>query len=482
MSGVLKRLVRFLLLAALLWLLPLGARALSIEQAQVKMPGIDVYLYQDGNELSQLPPEEIQASLDGAPLSVRTLGRSEQGIFYVYMLDVSASIPDAHFYAARDAVTAAYERLREQDKMALITFGNEVTLLLRGDEGREEAASALQSLKNRDNRTKFYDAMDTLIALVSQTSDMRRVAVVISDGIDDTDAGMTQEELEEELRQSGVSVSAMCLDSAQESVVEKFRGFIHLSGGELYLFGANDAAAVLDRLLGRLEGGWLLQLEAANNLAKGNVVQLRIALGSGESVTSEVKLDDWVPDTTRPRVTKALYDAAADAILVSFSEPVTGVELLEHYALADGDGTALLLTGAELQEDGSCRLTPAPGVIPDSAGVTLTVSGLRDVSMEENELYRYTGVVFEGAKPGLAPSTAPAEEPAEDEPLLDVRTLVFLGAVGLLLVGGAAALLVRSARKRAGRRRGLRDGREEKKKPREKSEKPTSTFMFDNKK
>jgi len=479
-----KKLIRLLLLAGLLIkLLSMGALALSIEQTQVKMPGIDVYLYQDGEELSELSPSEVTAALDGAPLAVRGLGRSEQEIFYVYMLDVSASIPAPHFNAARDAVAAAYERLRPQDKMALLTFGSEVTLRLRGDESREEVLAALESLQNRDNNTKFYNAMDALVDLVSQTSEMRRVAVVISDGIDDTDAGMTQEELETKLRQTGVSVSAMCLDSAPEAVVHKFRDFIQFSGGELYPFGAGDASDVLARLLGRLEGGWLLRLEAPNNLARGNVAELSITLPGGETVSSDVKLDDWVPDNTRPRVTGAVYDGASNTLLVSFSEPVAGADSLAAYALTGADGTVLPIESAELLEDGSCRLHIAPGAVPEAGDVTLTVGGLRDVSMEENELYRFSEVVIaRDQAQESAPSAAPAAaETVPDEPLLDVKTLVFFGVAAALLVAGAAALLVRSVRGNAAKKRRPEKEKGGKKKPREKEEKPTATFMFDRK-
>jgi ribosomal protein L12E/L44/L45/RPP1/RPP2 len=114
--------------------------------------------------------------------------------------------------------------------------------------------------------------------------------------------------------------------------------------------------------------------------------------------------------------------------------------------------------------------------------VTLTVSGLRDVSMEENELYRYSEVVIAGAQAQeSAPSAAPAAETLRDEPLLDVKTLVFFGAAGLLLAAGAAALVVRSVRGNAGKKRRPEKEKEDKKKPREKEEKPTATFMFDRK-
>jgi hypothetical protein len=59
------------------------------------------------------------------------------------MLDVSASIPAAHFSAAKAAVLDAWSRLRAQDSLALLTFGNDVTLLLEGGESQPRSRKRL---------------------------------------------------------------------------------------------------------------------------------------------------------------------------------------------------------------------------------------------------------------------------------------------------------------------------------------------------
>jgi hypothetical protein len=97
-----------------------------------------------------------------------------------------------------------------------------------------------------------------------------------------------------------------------------------------------------------------------------------------------------------------VYDGTSNTLLVSFSEPVAGADSLAAYALTGADGTVLPIESAELLEDGSCRLHIAPGAVPEAGDVTLTVGGLRDVSMEENELYRFSEVVIARIRPRRA--------------------------------------------------------------------------------
>lgn len=119
------------------------------------------------------------------------------------MLDVSSSMPSAHFRAAKQAVLDVYTGLSSRDKLAVITFGNDVALLLDGGESTDEVRAALESLAARDDSTMFNDAIGVLVDTATAVDEMRRVAVVISDGLDDTDAGISQGELELLLQHSG---------------------------------------------------------------------------------------------------------------------------------------------------------------------------------------------------------------------------------------------------------------------------------------
>lgn len=458
----------FVLIAVLLCS---GTLAVTVEQIQVCMPDVDVYIYSDGNDLSVVSEADIVADLEGEPLAVKDFSRSEQGIFYVYMLDVSASIPEAHFAAAKAAVMDAWSRLRAQDSLALITFGNDVTLLLEGGESRAKVTETIDALENTDHNTKFYNAMDVLVDLVLQTKDMRRVAVVISDGIDDTDAGMTQEELEGKLIRTGVSVSALCIDTTSEAGVEKFGDFIRLSGGELYVFGPSDAGSVLDELIDRLSGGWLLSLEAPTNIASGEEGTLSVDFGGVDSLEIQVVPERWTPDEKPPRVEDVDYSADGNVFVVTFSEPVTGLLSEDAYALTDENSAAFPILAVEGIDDASCRLILS-GPLPETGAITLTVSGLKDVSMEQNEMYQYSDVVWSAAAT-VAQSPENTVE-AEEEPLIEMGTIIIIGAA-ILIVAAALLVILKLSSKKGGEKKEKKP-----KKQKDKAEpiKSTATFMF----
>ena len=113
------------------------ALAVTLEQVQASPPRFDVYVYDEGADLGSVSAADVTATLGDQALECTDVSQSEQGIFYFFMLDISGSIPSAHFEAAKAAVLDTYASLREQDKLAVITFGNDVTLLLDGDESKE---------------------------------------------------------------------------------------------------------------------------------------------------------------------------------------------------------------------------------------------------------------------------------------------------------------------------------------------------------
>lgn len=457
-------------IAALIFALLLStpALAVTIEQAQAVMPRIDVYFYEDGGDLTGLTEDDVTASLDGLPLEVKELSKSEQGIFYVYMLDVSGSIPAAHFSAARDAIKSAYGRLREQDALALIAFGDEVTPLLRGGESRTKVMEALDSLAADDANTRFYDAMDALVELVAATEEMRRVAVVISDGMDDAQDGTTREELEAKLQSSGVSVSAMCVDTAPEMSVESFREVIETSGGGLYTFSAAEAGAILQSLLERLDGGWLLRLEADSNIADGRTGELSMTFGESVSAICPVAVERWTPDETPPAIRSAKYDPQRGVITVTYSEPVAGADEVNAYALMATDGAEVGISGVEWT--GEAYVLTLAGTMPESGAVTLSVDGPADVSMEQNPLAPYTETVYS------ALSESPDETAGtKPEPLIDTSTIIMIAAA-VVLVAAAVFLIIRMTKKKSAPKQ------KKEKKSKKPQEKTGATFVFEKKK
>ncbi|NCC66643.1 MAG: VWA domain-containing protein [Clostridia bacterium] len=408
--------------------LAIPAGALTLEQVQASPPQFDVYIYGDGADLSGVTADGVAATLGGATLDCTQVSRSEQGIFYIFMLDISGSIPENYFEAAKSAVLATSDKLREQDRLAVITFGNEVNVILTGDETSSDVQSALSGLSANDSKTMFYTAMDVLIETATKTSDMRRVAVVMSDGIDDSDAGMTQAELEDELINSGISVYALCIDTSSQT--DKFGDFIRLSGGELYTFNPDSAQSVLDELMTRLGDSLCIRLMTYDAVSPGELT-LTVDLGELGSVSTELSPDKWVADTTQPYISSVLFSIENNSLDVSFSEPVAGADDPGNYTLVSSDGAAVSIASASFSGSGKDSVSLCFSELPPAGNYRLSVTGITDMSANANPLHEYSDAVFLAT--GVQPGEAAAGWLSKD---IIIYVVVGVGVVALVVFLG----------------------------------------------
>lgn len=442
-----KSIARYLtLFLALCTVLCVSAGAISAEQIQVSLPRVTVYVHAEDADLSQLSKDQITATLGGKALETESFRLSDQGIFYIFMLDISRSIPESHFQAAKQAIEKICENLRPQDRLALISFGSSVTVLSAGDKSVSDTLSMLDALARTDNRTKFYDAMNTLVKTASQITDLRRIAVVVSDGIDDTDAGMSQGEMENVLKQSGIAVYALCTDAAAQADVDKFRSFIRLSGGELYPFAPDNAQSVLDQLVQKLGNVWMLQLLLSENLEALSSVPLHVDFGGLDEIDAQLEPDYWLPDQSPPYVTSVDADPAALSMVVSFSEPVKDADTPSCYQLTDQQGQTVEITDAAyVSSDRREVLLTIPSL--QTAGTyTLKISGPVDLSDNQNPLTPYQCTV--SGESSASGSTPIQSSPQNDDASVanELRNLLLGAAAVVAAVTVGIVLIVVNAR------------------------------------
>lgn len=456
------------------------ALAVTLEQVQASPPRFDVYVYDEGADLGSVSAADVTATLGDQALECTDVSQSEQGIFYFFMLDISGSIPSAHFEAAKAAVLDTYASLREQDKLAVITFGNDVTLLLDGDESKEEVSSALSSLSPDDKNTMFYTAMDKLIETASQAQEMRRIAVVISDGIDDSDAGMTQDELEEKLVNCGISVYALCIDSSNQASTDSFRSFIRLSGGELYTFSPESAETVLDELLTRLSRSLRIELMSKDAIPTDSELALTVNIGSFGSVSATLSPDEWIADSTEPYIESAAFSLNTQTLDIVFSEPVTGADDIANYKLTDSSGNNVPFASAAYTSGNRSAVSLTFAEVPPEGDFTLEVGGITDVSTAQNALHHYKG--------SLHLVTGVTDDQTADEGLKkDIITYIIVGVIAIALITGLAVGILKFSKTDAkGKDAGGKLSAEDKKKikkaaKKEKAEKKKEErFIFTN--
>ena len=366
-----KILVALLLICCIL---NVNASAVSMEQVQTALPDINVFVHSGGKDFSSLKTSDISATLDGEKLSVKDFSLSDEGIYYVFMVDVSRSIPARYLDSAKAAIQKAYDDLRPQDKFSVITFGDKVNVVLDGSQTADQVAEKIAAIQCTDNNTCFYDAMKALVSTASAQKNMRHVAVIISDGIEDAQTAMSQEDLEKTLREGGVAVYAMAVDTTSNANLDAFRGFVNVSGGELLTFNSDSAQTALDSLLKHIDEIWRLTL-TSTAAADGNQHTLAVSFGTLGSVDTQVTAEGQSGDTTVPTVVSVDTDEAAGTITAVFSEPMSGLDKPECYKLTAPSGQAPAIS--VISAEGSKVVLSCKGV-SKAEGWAITFTGLTD--------------------------------------------------------------------------------------------------------
>lgn len=419
--------IRFLLLAAVVTIFcSVHASAVSLEQAQPVMPQIDVFIRDGDTDLKILQTEDVVATLDGTPLKTELVEPSSQGVFYVFMLDISTSISEKHLVAAREAVMNTYRQMEPSDQLALISFGSEVNLLLQGGESATEVEAALDTIHSTDNNTRFYDAMNVLVETASAQSNMRRVAVVVSDGEDDVDAGMTREELEAILRRSGVAVYALAVDSASAETISSFSQFIQVSGGDLFTFSPDNANEQLAELQKSIDEIWHLQFTAPSNVVDGNNHELVIQFGQQDTLSVDICPTQWIPDDKAPYLVSIAPDAITDTVTITFSESMSNLDDPANFELKDAAGNIVPFTIASVEPT---SIVLQCSSLDNPAGWTLDIKPLTDASMEKNAMASCTMLLAEEAEEPPV-DILPAPEKNVNSELIK---LIFIGG-GIVLI------------------------------------------------
>ncbi len=320
----------------------------QIEQVRAEMPQIQVYVR--GVNAN----EACEAYLDGNALtSTGNQSLDENGTSYLIMLDISGSITSEYFLAAKKQVEELAQNLGPKDKITLITFGDTVKMQVSDSQNADEISKILALLQAKDKKTNLYRAFDQCLKYVEAESQKeRQIVLVISDGIQDTgDAGITQEELETRLTQASMPVYAFCVDTADRQSRDGLGTFARTTGGELFVFGPQNAAQVWQKWKERLNQTVCLGFESTANYADGELHTLLLKETAGaQSDTRQIRITNWLVDDVAPEVISFRYDNEKNTIEIEFSEPVLGADKANAYApevpsYYQGAATAMIQLG-----------------------------------------------------------------------------------------------------------------------------------------
>lgn len=155
---------------------------------------------------------KVTVTVNGAPFSdvtVTTAREAGLGITYYCMVDQSSSFSLDQKNQQLRGLNALSDSLRPQDSMILVIMGNSLTFgeAMTDPEARKQAVE--EACVYQSYSTALYDNIIATVQTAAQDSEKLSCVVLFTDGLDNTQREGGREQVEQAIRDSGVSFNAV---------------------------------------------------------------------------------------------------------------------------------------------------------------------------------------------------------------------------------------------------------------------------------
>jgi len=278
-----------------------SAISIRLGQVQVALPKLTAYLdVREGKEnvVHTLRPEQLRVTLSNQVLGVtnaQPFSQSGEGVGYIMLVDVSKSVRADFFGKNLSALTRWIDRLADNDRLAILSFGDAVNQVSDFSNNKEDLKLKLATLHPTDAHTALHDALIKGIQLgkrFDKNIPVRRVIIVLSDGLDDLLGGPVRDEVSEHLKIDRIPLYVIGQDTAPvpghlKVGIETLGRFARESGGE-YLSAANrPLETVYADLFERIRSVYVLQLNCVACIGDGSVKRLQLTAQFGGVALSD---------------------------------------------------------------------------------------------------------------------------------------------------------------------------------------------------
>lgn len=388
-----------LMILTLLFALPAFAATsdYAIEQVYINMPAVTAfYRGGDGNVSASLGGEKLTMSDEGAA----RFGDTGMGAEYYILVDISGSIPDDRFADVKNSVIRFIQEKRPQDKVILYSFGDTVTQILNGSEDAAAAEGLINAMVNDNQNTALYDAIDTAtdaIVTAGDTSESRRLIVVISDGKDCADNTRSNNSAEKTLNNAGVALYTVAVENDEGDSPEEITQYqgqfssISRDTGGIPWTAQNSEQSVYEGLTAiqtSVLDGYRATFSAKTNRVSNKREDFSLDYGDNHVETRTVRVARNTPDTEAPAASVIFDDEDREQdnrITVEYSEQMLNADKASSYSVSTGDESVPVAQVIELEPGESYQLVFSDKM--KSGDYTLKISNtVTDASNEENPL------------------------------------------------------------------------------------------------
>jgi VWFA-related protein len=217
-----------------------------------------------GQALASLKKEDFAVAENGESQRIEFFAPQTAPFNLVLVLDLSGSIKDK-LDIVKSAALKFLEVLGPEDKVAVVTFTDEIRVISQLTANRDELRRRIKAITQSSGGTAFYEAMwFSLFDTLRGTKGQRNGIVVMTDGVDSSldrynpmPSRVSFDQLARRLEETDVLVFPVYLDTEYEEVFERGN-----SSSEAYAVSRDQ----LQRL-SEVSGGQLFKAEKAGDLS-----------------------------------------------------------------------------------------------------------------------------------------------------------------------------------------------------------------------
>ncbi|MGH8935767.1 MAG: vWA domain-containing protein, partial [Acidimicrobiia bacterium] len=308
---------------------------------------------------SQLDPAALAVTENGqtaGELTVEKIGESAVEVGIVLTIDTSGSMDGAPMEAAKRAALSFVTQMRSQDRVAIVGFGDQVTVYAPFTNSKRLLATAIDQLA-ATGETSLYDAVETSAQLFSgEAATLERNLILLSDGRDTASAATLEQAVgaveDQQVRVFGVALQSPDFDPAPVQQIVQ-------AGEGLYL--ETPEPGRLTDLYGRIQRELDNRLVVRFTATQQQAGDLQIGVAYGNVATQTVVAVPGFATTLAPVATAPPAPKVVSVPSRAVADPGTLMAIAVAAAALASTFVVIIFAGPQREGSGSARRLAAFG-------------------------------------------------------------------------------------------------------------------------
>lgn len=259
--------------------------SVKMDNTAVLQNSLEVYF--SANTTGAVTKDQVSLSLGGGKLtadSVEPFSKSGEGISYIFLVDVSGSMKTG-VEPAKTFLKQAIASLKDKDKAAVVTVAKSIqTGSFTADKSAlNSQAEAIKSVSEDTNLYKGITSCIDLFASYQSQLTARKVLVVVSDGDEDFESGITKDEVLSKIAEARIPVFTYAIlpskpSSTQLDASKIFGSFARTSAGGADFTNSQKQDEILSKITAVLQNSYAVKAKIDPASYKGEKVYLELNL------------------------------------------------------------------------------------------------------------------------------------------------------------------------------------------------------------